>query len=242
VSSCSDTLYFATPDRLIKDIKKQLADKSLQVAASTGCWNSMSTFIDGGLIHEADAVERAAEQCSMKLEQIEAKLMFEIAARKMAWERLDKFKSTSMQVTSVVENAMNRIEHWRHRTCDSILARMKRQQLVRGLVVWGAWACSRSSDRKLARASNCFSRLRAAFVKRAYQVWHEYVLCERSNARKGNTIMDRVESGRMITVLHALARGAARAKSRGQTLQGCVRWICALKRHENTRLKSTAIQ
>jgi len=144
-------------------------------------------------------------------------------------------------VTARIQSSSH-TKQWRHRTCDFILARMKRQQLVRGLVVWGAWACSRSLDRKLARASNCFSRLGAAFVKRAYQVWHEYVLCERSNARNANTIMDRVKSGRMITVLHAHARGAARAKSRGQALQGYVRQICALKHHENTRLKSTVIQ
>jgi hypothetical protein len=188
-------------------LQGQLDGKSRDLAATVEYLNSMSTYIDLEMMDVADtaleAVELAAEHCGNCMEELKAKLSAEIAARGIVWDRLGQSQAMSVEAASGIGRVMSRLGHWRHRLCNSMGNGVKRQILRRGFLAWAAWSYWCHTDRKLGRANNRFLRYQSGVMRSVYRIWHDWMLQERSNIRKANTIMDRADRLTMRKVLSA---------------------------------------
>ena len=191
----------------LNKLQGKLDGTSRELAATVVYLNSMSTFMDLEMMDVADtaleAVELAAEHCGNCMEELKAKLSAEIAARGIVWDRLGQSQAMSVEAASGIGRVMSRLGHWRHRLCNSMGNGVKRQILRRGFLAWAAWSYWRRADRKLGRANNCFLRYQSGVMRSVYRIWHEWMLQERSNIRKANTIMDRADRLIMRKVLSA---------------------------------------
>ena len=210
----------------LRDLQDQLTRKRLAEASAKGYMSSISAFIDGELMADADlaveTVQRASELCEKSLDELEAKLLTELAARTIVWERLDAREATAAEAVSGKDTAITAIKNWRQRACQWISSCRTRQILAERFLAWASWAYHHCLDRKRVRADHAFTRHNTIRRRKNFVSWRTVTIHKIRRVRLSNAVMDKAESRRLRMGLVALEKAARRRGSKAKALTACV--------------------